>query len=97
MPDVEEGTRKQLLRHQFLAGLPATVSKQLCATGEIDDLDKMVHRVKLLFTLDHLKRAATVSSPTTSSDVALLQQQVVILTEQIYGCVLTIESLTREW
>ena len=53
MPDVEEGTRKHLLRHQFLAGLPAVVSKQLHATGEIDDLEKMVYRVKLLFILDH--------------------------------------------
>ena len=83
MPDVEEGTRKQLLRHQFLAGLPAAVSKKLRATGEIDDLDKMVDRAKLLLTLDHEERAATVSSPTTSSDVALLQQQVATLTEQV--------------
>ena len=81
MPDVEEGTRKQLLRHQFLVGLPAAVSKQVRSTEEIDDLDKMVDRAKLLLILDHEERAATVSSPTTSSDVALLQQQVVTLTE----------------
>ena len=83
MPDVEEGTRKQLLRHQFLAGLHAAVSKQLCATGEIDDLDKMVDRAKLLLTLDHEERAATVSSPTTGSGVTLLQQQVATLIEQV--------------
>ena len=83
MPDVEEGTRKQLLRHQFLAGLHAAVSKQLCATGEIDDLDKMVDRAKLLLALDHEERAATVSSPTTGSGVTLLQQQVATLIEQV--------------
>ena len=83
MPDVEEGTRKQLLRHQFLASLPAAISKQLRATGEIDDLEKMVDRAKLLLTLDHEERAATVGPPMPSSDVLLLQQQVATLTEQV--------------
>ena len=83
MPDVEEGTRKQLLRHQFLAGLPAAISKQLRATGEIDDLEKMVDWAKLLLTLDHEERAATVGPPMPSSDVVLLQQQVATLTEQV--------------
>ena len=83
MPDVDEGTRRQLLRHQFLAGLPAVVSKQLRATGEIDDLEKMVDRAKLLFTLDHEEQAATVGPPAPNSDVIVLQQQVAALTEQV--------------
>ena len=81
MPDVEEGTWKQLLRHQFLAGLPAAVSKQLRATGEIDNLDKIGRNFCSPSTTRN--GPATVSSPTTSSDVALLQQQVATLTEQV--------------
>ena len=80
MPDVKEGTRKQLFRHQFLMGLPAAVSKQLRATLEIDDLEKMVDWAKLVLTLDHKERAATVGSLMPSSDVVLLQQQVAALT-----------------
>lgn len=83
MPNAEEGTWKQLLCHQFLTGLPAAVSKQLRATGEIDDLDKMVDWAKLLLTLDHAERAATVGFPTPTSTVVLLQQQVAALTEQV--------------
>ena len=83
MPDVEDGTRKQLLRNQFLAGLPAVVSKQLHATGEINNLEKMVDRAKLLLTLNHEERATMVGSSMPSLDVVLLQQQVAAFTEQV--------------
>lgn len=52
MPEVQGTTHDQLLRHKFLAGLRAQVSKQLRAAGEIKDLDKMVQRAKLLIMLD---------------------------------------------
>ena len=50
MPDTEVATRQQLLRHQFLAGLPTLVSKQLRSMGEVNDLKKIVERAKLLMT-----------------------------------------------
>ena len=47
-----------------MAGLPATVIKQLHATREINDLERMIDWVKLLLILNHKKWAATVGSPT---------------------------------
>ena len=83
MPETEGPTRQQLLRHQFLAGLPATVSKQLRATGDIDDLEKMVERAKLLLTLEQNERAATLDTAPQNPDVTSLQQQIAALTEQV--------------
>ena len=48
MPDADAGTRKQLLTHQFLTGIPDEVSKQLRAAGETDDLERIIQRAKLL-------------------------------------------------
>ena len=63
MPTVDVGTQEQLLLHQFVAGLPGHVSKQLRAVGEIDDLDKVIERAKLLLTID--KRENIVAIETT--------------------------------
>ena len=52
MPEADVDTRKQLLTHQFLTGIPVEVSKQLRAVGDINDLDKLIQRDKLLMTLD---------------------------------------------
>lgn len=68
MPDMRGTTRDQLLRHQFLAGLPTQVSKQLRAAGEIDDLDKMVERVKLLLILDQEERVAAAGGSAKAID-----------------------------
>ena len=42
MPDTDAATRKQLLTHQFLMGTPDEVSTQLRATGEIDNLKRII-------------------------------------------------------
>ena len=39
MLKASEGTRKQLLLHQFASGLPINISKQLRAMGALDNLD----------------------------------------------------------
>ena len=39
MPELDAPAREQLLLHQFLAGIPDSVSRQLRATGEIKTLD----------------------------------------------------------
>ena len=36
MPDLDDLNKKQLLLHQFLAGLPAQLATQLQATGDVD-------------------------------------------------------------
>ena len=66
MPDVEEGTQKQPVCHQFLAGLTATDSKQLRATGK----SLIVDQAKLLLTFDHEERTTTVGSPSPNSNEA---------------------------
>ena len=40
MPDIDGKTHDQLLLHQFVAGLPLTVSKQLHAAGAVTNLRK---------------------------------------------------------
>ena len=52
MPTADAATRQQLLIHQFLSGLPTEVSKRLRAAGEVDDLEKLIQRAKLLMTID---------------------------------------------
>ena len=48
MPEADAATRKQLLIHQFLTGLPTHMSRQLWAAGEIDDLNKVLGRAKTI-------------------------------------------------
>lgn len=52
MPGLEETAKEKLVLHQFLAGLPDNVSKQLRATGEVLKLDVAVARTRLLMTID---------------------------------------------
>ena len=42
MSESDAATQQQLLRHQFLSGLPCTISKQLWVAGTVDDLDVIV-------------------------------------------------------
>ena len=48
MSDIDGKTRDQLLLHQFVAGLPLTVSKQLRAAGAVTDLTEAIKRATLL-------------------------------------------------
>ena len=52
LPDLDATTRDQLLLHQFVAGLPQAVSRQLRATGEAKDLAATMERARLLISLD---------------------------------------------
>ena len=86
MPDADAGTRKQLLTHQFLTGIPDEVSKQLRAAGEIDDLERIIQRAKLLMTLEQTEKTAVIGKQLTSQQngaVEALKEQVAALTEQV--------------
>ena len=39
MPDISSATRNQLLLHQFLAGLPVQIYKQLRAAGDVTSME----------------------------------------------------------
>ena len=51
MPGMDDDARGQLLVHQFLTGIPQTVSTQIRASGETLTLEKVVERARLLMTI----------------------------------------------
>jgi len=79
MPDAEAATRNQLVIHQFVSGLPNQIGKQLRATGEVNDLDKVVEWAKLLMTIEEPQMAVAVQS----NEMQELRDQVSSLTEQV--------------
>ena len=81
MPDLDTTTRDQLLLHQFMAGQPQAMSRQLRATGEAKDLAATMERARLLISLDDQGQTATVREG--PSDVEQLQEQIEKLTEQV--------------
>ena len=82
MPEIDAATRKHLLLHQFLNGIPVEVSKQLRAVGEIGDLDRLIQRAKLLMTLDYNEKTAAIGEQQTDA-IEALKEQVAALTEQV--------------
>ena len=84
MPDMDDATRQQLLKHQFLAGLPMAIGWQLRASGETDgELNKLVDRARLLMTLDEQVSTAAVQSEPERDEVQKLHDQVATLTGQV--------------
>ena len=79
MPILAAEAKQQLLIHQFLAGLPASVSQQLRATGNTQVLDQVVERAKLLMVVQ--EQTAAITSEET--EVSKLRAQVSQLTEQV--------------
>ena len=52
MPDVTGAAREQLLLHQFLAGLPVSISKQLRVAGDVTRVETALERARLLMALE---------------------------------------------
>jgi len=83
IPAADDTTRKQLLIHQFLIGIPVEVSKQLRAVGDINDLDKLIQRAKLIMTLDCGENSTAVGLKHQTDAVEALQHKINALTEQV--------------
>ena len=90
MPDVTGAAREQLLLHQFVAGLPVSVSKQLRAAGDVTRIETAMERARLLMALEgeHAESrpstvAATLATPEQHKQVLELKQQVEELTSQV--------------
>ena len=81
MPGLDETARDILLLHQFLAGIPDAVSRQLRATGETKTLVTTVERARLLLTINSEHQAAAISEK--PSEIELLREQLATLTEQV--------------
>ena len=79
MPDVDATMHNQLMLHQFVSGLPAHIAKQLRATGEVSDLDRVLEQAKLLMTIEEPQKTAAVQT----NEVQELREQVSTLTEQV--------------
>jgi len=62
MPDADATTLNQLVLHQFISRLPSQIGKQLHATEEVSDLDKVLERAKLLMTIEEPQMTAAVQS-----------------------------------
>ena len=85
IPDIDEVSRKKLLKHQFLAGLPTGVSRQLRMTDETD-LNTLLDRARLLMTIDDKACSAAIEVDTVrkeNCEVQKLQEQIAALTEQV--------------
>ena len=52
MPELAAAAAKLLLLHQFLAGLPGPISRQLRAVCVADDLDAVFERAKFLMAVN---------------------------------------------
>ena len=97
IPEIDAATRKQLLLHQFLTGIPVEVSKQLRAVGEIEDLDRIIQRAKLLMTLEYSENTAAIGkqpSKQQTDAIEALKEQVATLTEQVAA--MTIQPTARQ-
>ena len=82
MPELTADARKQLLIHQFLTGLPASLSRQLRASGNTADLDELVQRAKILMVVDGGERQ-TAAVHSGISEVSELKSQIQELTAQV--------------
>ena len=82
MPELTADARKQLLIHQFLAGLPASLSHQFRASGNTTDLDELVQHGKILMVMNNDERQMA-AVHLDASEVSELKSQIQELTAQV--------------
>ena len=80
LPTADAGTSKQLLLHQFINGLPGSISTQLRTGGQIDDLKTAMERAKILMTLKEKPEGVAAIE---TAEVTVLKDQISVLTEQV--------------
>ena len=96
MPKLEKNAREQLLLHQFLGGLPETVSRQLRATGEVKTLDTAIARARLLMTIDEQSTVQSAAVAENPREVDALKQQIALLTEQVAALSTSTQRMTND-
>ena len=85
MPDLGSTAHDQLLLHQFLAGIPDTISRQLRASGETKSLGDAVERARLLMTIDTPDQTAAMANK--MGEVEILREQLESLMKQVAALV----------
>ena len=86
MPDISSAARNQLLLHQFLAGLPVQICKQLRAAGDVTSMEIVLERVWLLMSLEAEQEQTSCTGTVTwapQKQVQQLKEQVDELTAQV--------------
>ena len=83
VPSLNKEAKDPLLLHQFVAGLPEAITRQLRASGEVKTLEAAVTRARLLIAVDSQPVAAIEEPTNGSSEVQHLRDQVAVLTEQV--------------
>ena len=93
MPDLGSTARDQLLLHQFLAGIPDTISRQLRASGETKSLGDAVEQARLLMTIEAPDQTAAIANK--MSEVETFREQLESLTEQVAALVASSRSAEK--
>ena len=94
MPGVDRDTKEKLLLHQLLAGLPHAISRQLRSTGDVDNLEVVLKRAKLLMTLEEIETKVATVHPEVQV-VDKLRQQIAALTDQVTALSTTNSCMIR--
>lgn len=89
---IEGDAVDKMVLHQFLAGLPTHISRQLRALGETADLKKAVEKARLLIGMEKEPVAATKKEE--EGAIVELREQVAVLSKQIET--LNIQQRQRE-
>ena len=71
MPNMEDTVRQTLLLHQFVAGLPILISRQLRAAGKTTELNSVLDPARLLMTMD---KQCSKNAAVCDKTVSILQQ-----------------------
>ena len=82
MPNFDMAARNQLLLHQFLSGMPDSISRQLRASGDMKSLEDTVARARLLMAID-LTDKTVERTATVADEFEVLREQITTLTEQV--------------
>ena len=80
LPDLEQAAKQPLLLHQFLAGIPESIAKQLRASDEVTMLDATITHARLLMTIELELVAILTEKP---DKMRRFREQVAILAEQV--------------
>ena len=77
---------ESLLLHQFLAGIPKTIARQLQASEEVSTLEKAMTQARLLMAIESDSVAAVMDKQDCAekpSQTQLLREQITALTEKV--------------
>ena len=83
IPGMNKEVRDPLLLHQFVAGLPEPIMKQLRASGEVKTLEAAITRFRLLMTIDSQSVSAVKEVSKEHLELKELTENLALLTEQV--------------